>query len=363
MKLPTAVILCFSLPKFAEGIFVAGKIAPANAPPPFDTTSSTSTTADDVPSTFEKATALLMTVPVDGNFKKTGLDKVASTEGSALAPAAVIRSRGLTTTKNKFAAVLGTTSPTQWAILLSSILPISLLDKIIGAVLGKSMSFQQQDIVRVALQEYQVLARMAAASMSLPPQYTKAIWIAYLAKKALPQRSHVVSLMASAVVLLRSHDLPGRLQGFSKNMAAAPYRSQIPAVLAGMSLLPLLFYGARSVGMFANAKSVKSPFVLATCLLTPEELIFSSVGKPMVRSDATELRTSLASVPLNRLIAAAPSMDHVWKDSRYYEYTKPAVQLWRIGTSVQFWQSIYHAVKHDEYYCLVEDEPEPVAIA
>jgi hypothetical protein len=359
MKLPTTIILCFSLSKFAEGIFVPGKIASATAPPPFDTTI-TSTTADDVPSTFEKATALLMTVPVDGNFKNTVLDKVASTEGTALAQAVVIpRARGLTTIKNKFASVMGTTSPTQWAMLLSSLVPISLLDKIIGAVVGKSLSFQQQDIVRVVHQEYQVLARMAVASMSLPPQYTKALWIAYLAKKALPQRSLVVALMTSAVVLLRSHDLPGHLQGFS-NMAA-PYRSQVPAVLAGMSLLPLLFYGARSVGMLA-AKSVKLPFVLSACLLTPEELIFS-VGKPMVRSDATELRTTLASVPLNRLIAAPAAMDQVWKDSRYYEYTKPAVQLWRIGTSVQFWQSIYHAVKHDEYYCLVEDEPEPVAIA
>jgi hypothetical protein len=241
--------------------------------------------------------------------------------------------------------------------------PISLLEKIAGAVVGQSLTLDN-GIVRQVLQEYQVAARVAATTMSLPPHFTKSIWIAYFAVKAFPQRSLILSLIVSAALALRASDLPGRLSGQGFNNMAAPYRSQVPALLVCMSLLsflPLLFSGVRSVGILTRSTKT-SPFILSDCLLTPEDLNFPA-AKPMVQSDAAELHTSLASVPLNRLIAA-PSTEHLWKECRYYEYTKPALELWRIGTSVQFWQSIYHAVKqHDEYYCLLEDEREPVAIA
>jgi hypothetical protein len=239
MKLTNSAILCIFLPKICYGFFPLRKVFTLMSSahtPSLDTDR-----VDDVQCTSDETKALLTTDPVAGNCTTTVLAKVVSPEHSALA-----LDSAQTVTTSKFSSTMGAVSPTRWVMLLSSIAPVSLIDKIVGSVLGQPLSFEQQGIVRAVLQAYQVFALAALTSMSLPPHCTKALWITYTTTRFLPQRSRLLQIVR-AVAALRS-DLPS-LQRFS--MA----KLQVGALLAGMVVLPLLFYGGRSLTSQSNPRN------------------------------------------------------------------------------------------------------------
>lgn len=311
MKFLSLLLLCFTVS--SEAVFplkqVLSKIA-----------SSPSSGVPDMQSTFEKAKALLMTLPIEEHFHSF-LEKIPADRSSVV--------QALLNLKSSCSMMMQSTSSTQWTMLISSMAPIGLLEKIISLTLGKSLSFEQQAILRAIVQEYQALARVLVATMTLPETCHKAVWIAYAASKVLPQQS-ILSVFASAMALRRRVE------------------TSVGAVVTGMAVgVPLVFHAARTIAT-VNTPQPKPVLELAECVLSPGSHQKVAIGTSVVRENTSvALQASLASVPLERLLGRR----------RRATTTTPVVQFWRIGTSPQFWQGIYHAVKQDEYYCLFEDEP------
>lgn len=264
---------------------------------------------------FERAKALLMTLPIEKNFHSL-LETAIPKQRPSIAQALILLQSNMSRWTQSI-------SVSQSTILISSVAPIELLEKMMSILLGKSLSFEQQTILSTILHEVQALARVLVATLSLPDQYHTAIWMAYAASKVLPQRS-ILSVFACAVLLPQRG--PTRLR----------------TVMTGLAIsLPLFFHAVRTVGDVNKASSTNNALELAECLLAPQQR--PKIRTSLVRAESSfALPASLASVPLLRLLGG---------ESRR---TKPTMQFWR--TTPQFWQGIYHAVKQDEYYCLLEDD-------